>query len=209
MANKIFQFIDTHGVYIKENTKDMLHHLNAAVQKIPHQRAFRVGKKRVIKDGLVQEIDDEQANEQDESLNVDESRDVDNRMSGDKVMRLLRDHIIKENLHIRDALGINCITSDYMIPRETLKDAMKKITLGQASYDEIMKALDHFHQVSLDRKQEKNVMNVEPGQQGYTMNIIEGQVDVDEEIRTGMINFKDVEVQLKDVLKKAGYKAPN
>lgn len=124
-------------------------------------------------------------------------------------MRLLRDHIIKENLHIRDALGINCITSDYMIPRETLKDAMKKITLGQASYDEIMKALDHFHQVSLDRKQEKNVMNVEPGQQGYTMNIIEGQVDVDEEIRTGMINFKDVEVQLKDVLKKAGYKAPN
>ena len=209
MANKIFQFIDTHGAYIKENTRDMLHNLNAAVQKIPHQRAFRVGKKRVIKDGLVQEIDDEQANEQDESLNVDESRDVDNRMSGDKVMRLLRDLIIKENLHIRDALGINCITSDYMIPRETLKDAIKKITLGQASYDEIMKALDHFHQVSLDRKQEKNVMNVEPGQQGYTMNIIEGQVDVDEEIKTGMINFKDVEVQLKDVLKKAGYKAPN
>ena len=41
----------------------MLQHLNAAVQKIPHQRAFRVGKKRVIKDGLVQEIDDDEANE--------------------------------------------------------------------------------------------------------------------------------------------------
>ena len=52
-------------------------------------------------------------------------------------------------------------------------------------------------------------MNVEPGMQGYTQNIVESKVCVDDEIKTGMINFKDVELQLKDVLKKAGYKAPN
>ena len=49
-------------------------------------------------------------------------------MSGDKVLRIMRDHIIKENVHIKDALGINNITSDYMVSRETLKDAIKKIT---------------------------------------------------------------------------------
>lgn len=52
-------------------------------------------------------------------------------------------------------------------------------------------------------------MNVEPGMQGYVQNIVESKVNVDDEIKTGMINFKDIELQLKDVLKKAGYKAPN
>ena len=37
-----------------------------------------------------------------------------------------------------------------------------------------MKALDHFHSVSLDKKQERQVMNVEPGQPGYIMNLNEG-----------------------------------
>ena len=52
-------------------------------------------------------------------------------------------------------------------------------------------------------------MNVEPGQQGYIMHRNEGLVNVEQEIRNNKINFKDVELQLKDVLKKAGYKAPN
>lgn len=63
-----------------------------------------------------------------ESLNIDESRDVDNRMSGDKVLRILRDHIIKENIHIRDALQIKNITSDHMVSRDVLRTAIKKIT---------------------------------------------------------------------------------
>ena len=32
---------------------------------------------------------------------------------------------------------------------------------------------------------------------------------MEEEIRLNIINYKDVEIQLKDVLKKAGYKPPN
>lgn len=79
------------------------------------------------------------------SLNMDESREVDNRMAGDKVLRILRDYIIKENMHIKDALGISNITTDYMISREQLKDSIKLITGAQASYDDIMKALDYFH----------------------------------------------------------------
>ena len=52
--------------------------------------------------------DDEQA--LDESLNIDESRDLDNRMCGDKILRILRDYIIKENIQIRDAFGLEHMT---------------------------------------------------------------------------------------------------
>lgn len=36
-------------------------------------------------------------------------------------MRLLRDHIIKNNLHIKKALGIYEISSDIFVEREYLK----------------------------------------------------------------------------------------
>lgn len=52
-------------------------------------------------------------------------------------------------------------------------------------------------------------MNVEPGQAGYIMHRNEGQINIEQELKSNKINFKDVEMQLKDVLKKAGYKAPN
>ena len=129
-----------------------------------------------------------------ESLNIDESRDVDNRMSGDKVLRILRDYIIKENIHIRDALQIKNITSDYMVSRDVLRSAIKKITGSQASYDDIIKALDHFHSVSLQKKQERQVMNVELGQPGYVMNRNEAQSNFEQEIKSNKINFKDIEL---------------
>lgn len=52
-------------------------------------------------------------------------------------------------------------------------------------------------------------MNVEPGQQGYILNKNEGTNTLEEELRLNIINYKDVEIQLKDVLKKAGYKPPS
>lgn len=208
LVNKIFVFVDQHESFMKTYVHSFLKHASRAIQRIPQLRDLRHGKKRVIKDGRIVEI-----NENEElsnaSLNMDESREVDNRMAGDKVLRILRDHIIKENIHIKDALGIDNITTDYMISREQLKDAIKKITGPQASYDDIMKALDYFHQVSLEKKQERQVMNVEPGQAGYIMHRNEGQINIEQELKTNKINFKDVEQQLKDVLKKAGFKPPN
>lgn len=65
-------------------------------------------------------------------------------MAGDKVLKILRDYIIKENMHIKDALGVDT-TADSMINKETLKENIKKITGASASYDDIMKALDYFH----------------------------------------------------------------
>lgn len=67
-------------------------------------------------------------------------------------MRELRDKIIKDSLHIKDALGVSFISSDTMISREDLKNAIKKLCTPKITYDEIMKAIDHFHQVSLDKK---------------------------------------------------------
>jgi len=131
----------------------MLNQFNMAVQKIPTVRSFRIGKKRVVKNGVVVEVDEDASEEGiEESVNADESRDLDNRMQGDKILRILRDYIIKENLHIKDALKINNISSDVMVDRDELKNNIKQITGSDASYDDIMKALDHFHKVSFDKK---------------------------------------------------------
>jgi hypothetical protein len=208
IANKIFLFVDTHESYMKPYVNEFLTQCNIAIQKIPHYRAFKLGAKRVIKDGKIVEIKKDNKEMSDDSLNVDESMEVDNRMSGDKVLRILRDFIIKENKHIKDALEITGITSDHVVSRQNLKEAIKKITGAQASYDEINKALDHFHSVSLEKKQDKQMGVNEPGQNGYTLNRVEGQNNFEQELKSNKINFKDVEMQLKDVLKRAGYKAP-
>jgi hypothetical protein len=117
LANKIFQFVDQHESFMKPYVHEFLKQANRAIQRLPHSRAFRVGKKRILKDGRIHEKD-ENNDDSEQSLNVDESRDVDNRMSGDKVLRIMRDYIIKENMHIKEALQIDGITSDAMISRE-------------------------------------------------------------------------------------------
>ena len=78
----------------------------------------------------------------------DESRDLDNRMCGEKIIRILRDYIMKENLRIKAAFGIDDITTDHYIDRDKLKDQIKAITGAESSFEEIMKALDHFQKVS-------------------------------------------------------------
>ena len=75
---------------------------------------------------------------------VAESRDLDNRMCGEKIIRILRDYIMKENLHIKGAFGIVDITTDHYIDRDIMKDRIKAITGQESSFEEIMKALDHF-----------------------------------------------------------------
>lgn len=141
----------------------------------------------------------------------DESRDLDNRMCGEKIIRILRDYIMKENLHIKAAFGIDDITTDHYIDRDKLKDQIKAITGAESSFEEIMKALDHFQKVASDKKKEKKAMEVDkPGSAGYIMNRYDGaDQNIADLIRQNKMNFRDLEVQLKDVLKKQGYKAPN
>lgn len=154
ISTKIFVFIDNYGDFIKPYVQLLLIQMNKAVQKIPMNKAF-IAKKRIMKDDRVEEIDDNQVILTDESLNVDDSRDVDNKLKGEKILGLLKDTIIRQNVHIREGLGIRNITSDIMISREVLKDRIKKMVREEATYEEIMKALDHFHSVSVDKKQER------------------------------------------------------
>jgi hypothetical protein len=49
-------------------------------------------------------------------------------MSGEKIVRILRDYIMKENLHIKQAFGIEDITTDLYVDRDQLKDKIKAIT---------------------------------------------------------------------------------
>ena len=118
---------------------------------------------------------------------------------------------MKENLHIKAAFGIDDITTDHYIDRDKLKDQIKAITGAESSFEEIMKALDHFQKVANDKKKEKKAMEVDkPGSAGYIMNRYDGaDQNIADLIRQNKMNFRDLEVQLKDVLKKQGYKAPN
>lgn len=88
-------------------------------------RAFRVGKKRVIKEGVIYEVDED--NENEDSLNLDESVDLDNRISSDKVIKIIRDFIIKENTTIKAALHIDSISSDVLVDKDKLKSNIKFI----------------------------------------------------------------------------------
>jgi hypothetical protein len=85
-------------------------------------------------------------------------------MCGDKVLRTIRDYIVKENLTVKSALSIpQSISSDLIVSKEDLKHKIKKIAGKEVTYDEIIKAMDHFHKVSFEKKRERQVMNVEPG----------------------------------------------
>ena len=53
------------------------------------------------------------------------------------------------------------------------------------------------------------MLNVEPGQDGYVMNKIDAEANIKVEITSNVINFRDVESNIKESLKKAGYKPPN
>jgi len=61
---------------------------------------------------------------------------------------------MKENLPIRESLGIAYLNSENtMINKENLKKEIKLICGSGATYDEVVKGLEHFHDVSLNRKQ--------------------------------------------------------
>lgn len=60
MANKIFSFVETHDQFIKANIMSLLQQMNFTVQRVPHHRAFRKGKKRIVKEGIVSEINEEE-----------------------------------------------------------------------------------------------------------------------------------------------------
>ena len=124
MANKIYGFVESHDNFIRQSTKELLVQMNTTVQRIPQVRAFRVGKRRIIKDGIMREVDEDD-HALDDSLNVGESRDLDNRMCCDKILSLLKDYIMKENISAKQAFGVDAITPDIAMEKEHLKYKIK------------------------------------------------------------------------------------
>ena len=157
--------------------------------RLPNIHAFRVGKAKKVDKG---EDESEEESVQ-ESLNADESRDQDHKMCSERVIRIIRDYIIKDNISIKQCFGFEHISSDFYIDKDELKDKIKSITKSEATFDEIIRALSYFHKLSFEKKQERQVMNVEPGQKGYVMDRNEGQSSLKIEIVKNIMNFKDFE----------------
>lgn len=116
-------------------------------------------------------------------------------MCGDKIIQSISQYILKENIPIREALGISNISSENtMVSKESLKKEIKLICGSGATYDEVVKALEHFHDVSSTRKQ------MEAGQLDYI---------VKEEVGLDLIDIVDIEIRLREVLQKEGKSADN
>lgn len=114
-------------------------------------------------------------------------------MCGDKIIKAISDYIMKENIPIREALGISNVSSlNTMVSKESLKQEIKLICGSGATYDDVVKALDHFHDVSLARKTQ------EAGPLGYI---------VEEEVGSNLVDIVDIEVRLRDILAKQGQNA--
>ena len=169
MSNRLFDFYEQHGDKIRDNLFDYVEQINRTVRRLPTSRSFRMGKRRIVVDGVVVEKDEDDVDEAE--LEIDESRDLENRMCGENVLKVVRNYIISENITIRQALGIEHITNDVVLSRDFLKIKIKEITGGNCSYDDIMKALDHFHKSSYALMRQRSVSNVEPGQAGYVLNL--------------------------------------
>ena len=135
LAQKIFLFIDTHEDFIKEDCHKLLIHLNEAVQKIPNSNKF-----------AHEDEDHDENDDHHHDHGEDISVQVDNRMSGEKVIRILSSYIIKQDIPIRQALGISQeITSEHHeVNKAELKDNIVKVVASHASYDDVVKALDYF-----------------------------------------------------------------
>jgi len=74
-----------------------------------------------------------------------------------------------------------------MVSKESLKNEIKLICGSGATYDDVVKGLNHFHDVSLARKK------MEAGPLGYI---------VEEEVGLNLVDIVDIEVRLRDILLK-------
>jgi len=81
-----------------------------------------------------------------------------------------------------------------MVSKDSLKKEIKLICGSSATYDEVVKGLEHFHCVSSTRKQ------IEAGTLDY---IVKDEVGLD------LIDIVDIEVRLREVLLKEGKDADN
>ena len=174
MASNIFLIQDSHDDFIKVQSQQILVQINRSVQCMPCFSDFPA---------LEKEIELQESEEA--------SKQVDARMCGDKIIQAISDYIMKENTPIREALGITSnISSDYtMVSKESLKSEIKLICGSGATYDEVVKALNHFHDVSLARKKE------DAGPLGYI---------IEEEVGPNLIDIVDIEIKIRDVLHKNG-----
>ena len=63
-------------------------------------------------------------------------------MCGDKIIEAISQYVLKEDIQIREALGITDVTSENtMVSKESLKNEIKLICGSSATYDEVVKGL--------------------------------------------------------------------
>ena len=134
--------------------------------------------------------------DEEEGLNAD---DVDNRMSRDKIIRILRDYVIKENSPIKEAMDL-VLDAEDTVDKDALKEAIKRVTGSQAAYDDILKCIMYFHTQTVEKEKllAENVVVVDS--EGS-----EAGDNKDADVKR--VKFSDFELALTQALQKAGHKS--
>jgi hypothetical protein len=123
LSNKIEQFIEQYNASMTPACRELINQLGDCVLKVPQGRFFRTGKRRVVIGGVLHEKNEDELAD----FDGDESRDLENRMANESVLKLLRDHIIQENVSVKKAMGITDVTNNIFVSREYLKKQIKRM----------------------------------------------------------------------------------
>jgi hypothetical protein len=145
LAFRICEYVDSYdnndkNSFMQPFVQDLLFQLNQAVQTMPDRAMLRG------EHGKQDEADEEEAKN---------ANDVDNRMSREKIIRIIRDHIMRENITIKEGLGLKDDHEGERADQDVLKEGIKRVCGSQASYHDVKKALDYFHNVTVEKEKKR------------------------------------------------------
>ena len=199
MSDNLHVLYDSHKEDL-ENLSQIIQVLDYTIQKVPTTKSIKARKKLNIfsKEGLEEDVENEETEEDDKEEKKTTLAIGDQTTDVQRVIQFIRDHIIKNNLSIRQAFKLPDHNVDKYFEFHEFKAMVKDICGKKASYSDIENATEFIFKGTLKLEEDKKKQDV-------LAKLLDKSYR--EKPHDNMINFKFFEQIMKKILKKAGYKA--
>ena len=137
------------------NVPGIISVLNYTLQKIPTTKAIKQKKKMTLAQNDDEINEEETENEDSKEENKEDLALTDQNSDVQKVLQLVRDHIIKGNLSIRQAFDLPDINVDYYLEFHEFKAMLKEICGKKATYNQIENATEFIFKGTLKLEEDK------------------------------------------------------
>lgn len=189
---------------------------------IPNVKAFKAGQNFQVKSaggGGAQVLIDNSEEEEDidpvkaeekrkAQQDADDSRDLDVKISSDKIINIIRDNVISDATTIRALFGIKTFEQNYIMKKLDLKKSLKTLLGSQATNDEIEMFMSFLDNYSQEETEQRRTIQPDIATEGY----VKIRIDPLKVLGNGgyavLFNFRDLENLLKKALQKLQYKPP-